>query len=400
MLIVNYIHKLQGLDKVLPLLLRFKERNENVAIITILDLEERALYGFPSDLYEILCSISDQVVNAPQRPKFAFIKGRCRRFLISVTDLLCCPINKKFLQKNKINISAYDKVMLLCINSAHMTHFGRFLIGAARSEDGVIVSYMKSVNDRGHGLSVTGNNEPCPSANWYNYLILPNQAMRDIMLESGYSSSELVVVGHPPFYHHWVEYLSSRSCVKSLRTSSSFHIVVFSRGPAPHKPDDNQIITRETERDLLFSIASTINKIIPDAVIWIKPHPYQDRVVIDEVSSLYSNVRVVEYSVHTLAAAADAAVSIYSSAALDVLAFGKPSIEYFVESEAFLRVHPKGSTFNEYGVYACRRQDEFEVAISALLNDGIRVNPDDVFDRFGHVDNFSQLEYLIGLYDE
>lgn len=393
-MLINYIHKVQSIDKCLPKIILLKEYTKSIKVHSIIDLEPTSLHEIPADLLSALYEISDSVFISPYSGKkdllsdfFSEIRPlkRITRYFLDLMYFF----RLNHLIKGEEAVFEKNKSLLLCANTALSRRLGRYLVKVAQSRKIPIISYLKSVNDRKRGLSVNEYAKN-PGKIFYNKLLIPNQKFKDLLIKSGYPEEKLMVIGHPPHYDLWRKYIDGLKIVTYLKSEGDTRIVIFSRGPAPHKSDEDQIITKSLERKLLDEIVGTIQTIKPNAIVWIKPHPYQSTEVIDKICKLNNKVTVKNYSVHTLAAAADAAVSMYSSSSLDVLSYRKPSIEYFIETEGFRKAHPAGSAFSDYGVVACRSIEQFKSAMKQALTLPVDLDNKEV-NSFGEEDNLNQL---------
>lgn len=396
MQIINYIHKVQGIDKVVPLLFVLKQLEPKLRVITILDIEEKALNAVPDDLLSSLSQLSEICVSAPNDLLYNLLhwfKKLLPARLFHFFEWLFYPHFTTFFQK-QVDGFIQDELVLVCINTAKDRSMGRLLVRYVKVRGGLVLAYLKSVNDQGRGLSAVGRVKAFAGGAFYDRLMVPNQQLYQLLIQSGYPKESLIVSGFPPFYADWRKHVTREATGLEAKLKGKSLFVVFSRGPAPHKQGEHQIITASTERRLLTDIVSTIQQGWPDALIWIKPHPYQDTTFIKKLADRFPQVEIRHESVQKLSALASVAISTYSSASLDALVYGKPSIEYFEESDAFLTAHPAGSTFGEYGVVICRTRTELENALTEAMNsskeDHMKLERF-VLQKLNHQDNSTQI---------
>ncbi len=394
MVFINYIHKIQSIDKCLPLIISLKNQCQDLRVLTIIDLEPTALHEIPADLLDTLHKVSSKTVISPYSG--AQELNINLRFVGSIIEWIIdflIKVKYSSIYRSEDLLSEKSKSVLLCTNSIRNRRLGRYLVRFSKSNRIPIITYLKSVNDRGRGLSVDGKAKKLYRLP-YDMLLIPNQKFSDILTDSGYPDEKFLIVGHPPFYKCWRLYIEKQKLVSDLKQEGSPRFVIFSRGPAPHKSDEDQIITDKLEKKLLNDIIDAIQSMVPNAIVWIKPHPYQKINNIDRICQTKRNVSIKKYSVHTLAAAADIAISMYSSSSLDVLTYDKPSIEYFIETPGFRKAHPAGSTFSDYGVIPCRSVEELKNSIQQSLVGNKNVS-NSIYRIFGHVDNYQEIiKYL------
>lgn len=392
MRIINYLHKVQGIDKVVPLLFVLKRLEPQLSVHTVMDVEQTALNAVPYDLLSSLQHLSDTYTDAPKHSVYSFLRrherlipGRLFRFL----ERLLGPTFRTFFQDAGDAFEQEDLV-LLCINSARSRSMGRLLGRYVKAQGGLVLTYLKSVNDRGRGLSVVGKAKADAGAGFHDILLIPNRQIYVMLVHSGYPDDKLLVAGYPPFYQAWRRHVVAQAAAALPAMEGKRLFVVFARGPAPHKPDKEQIITAEMEVRLLTDIVSVVHEGWPDAWVWIKPHPYQETAFLQRLAREHPRVEIRHESVQRLSALADVAISTYSSASLDALAYGKPSIEYFEETANFLAAHPGGSTFGECGVVICRSRPELhgalETAVASSDEERSRLVKS-VLEKFSHDEN-------------
>lgn len=394
MKVINYLHKIQGIDKSLPLLAVLRKYKPSIEIVTIIDLEDTSVNAIPPDLLELLKTLSDvylEIDSGQVERRFSGLIGQFVRF-----------IKNQFFFKKHIGILASEGIhfdseplILLCINSCQNRWLGRSLIKGTRRSNGKIIAYLKSVHDRNRGLTVNPESRVSKKKGFYDVLLLPNQDMYDLFISSGYLKTEIFLSGYTPFYRDWFETIENSERVQTLRNGNNPKIVVFSRGPVQQKRDDEQVLTKDIEKKLLEDIVEVTKQLVPDAELWFKPHPYQKTDSIIKICKEHKNCSIKWESVHTLSAAADIAISMYSSSCLDALVFNKPSIEYFIESPGFRKGHPKGSPFGDFGVTICRDKDEFRKALHDSINGNFKLT--DVKKEFGHVEPIDDMIQIFKL---
>lgn len=392
MQIINYVHKVQGIDKVVPLLVCMKRINPGINVHTVLDIERKALNQIPNDLLGILRSLGE-VREKGVQGFFPSILSHSDewlpKWLLRIAELLAFGELSVRRQLNGL-VKTPEGLILICIDTAKYRSIGRLLGKLVRSQGGEVVTYLKSVHDQGRGLTVVGKAKREEAKDFSSLLLVPNARIRDVLVNSGYSEKAFLNSGYPPLYEFWREF----AAVKAFETFPKFRdkdvVVIFSRGPVGHKQDDSQILTAEIEKRLTLDIIAAVRQLWPNAVIWIKPHPYQNLGFLESVEKSTPEVEIHHESVQLLSAIASVAISTYSSASLEPLAHGKPSIEYFEETPNFLEAHPSGSVFGHFGVRICRSPSELKRA----LVDARNISADEreeltarLIDKFEHEEN-------------
>lgn len=396
MLVINYIHKAQGLDKALPLVFTMKQQEPQVNVTTVLDLEETAVQGIPPDILDALHELSDEVIRVENNRLFAFLQRVHKIF--PVWALI--PIARLFLSQMApawASGARSQPVLMLCINTANDRLIGRIIQHHVKSGRGFVAAYLKSLNDQGRGLTVVGKAKPNTGQGFHDVLLVPTRSILQKLRDSGYPDQELLMSGYPPFFRQWRAHVVDQARQANVGGHSRPLFVVFARGPVSHKKDGDQIISAAMERRLLSDIVETVFERWPGATIWIKPHPYQDAAFIHSLSESRPRVSVTSLSVHRLSALADIAISTFSSSSLDALAYGKPSIEYFVESASFRAAHEGGSPFGAFGVAICRTKDDLRQSLADALPEASKpqVLPSGALADIANEENVSELLRLV-----
>lgn len=370
-LLINYIHKPQCIDKALPILLGINRLGFDIEVLTILDLEEHFPNAISADIEFFLEEQSHRIYKYKPLPK----RKTKKRFLginveSSISKLRAWVRMLGLLRKEKIY--SREKIVMLSANTAHTTYLGLLLLKKIKK---INIGYFKSLNDQGVGITAATSRKSLKWTRYYDYILLPSDSFKE-RLSLRTSSETLVPVGHLPFFGGWKEYVSQNAGRFILLPSPrSTVMTVFARGPVAHKNASEQIITSDIERKLLIDLIETYRRLAPKGVVLIKPHPYQNLDVIKEICRRYSDVRTSNLSPATLAAVSDLCVSTFSSSAVDILGFGKPSIEYFNGTEAFHRLHPNDTVFARYGVVVCRTKAELQEALVGALDVRISASP-------------------------
>jgi hypothetical protein len=150
------------------------------------------------------------------------------------------------------------------------------------------------------------------------------------------------VVGFPKFFGGWTEYLRGVDGGSGKEPC----VVIYSRGIHPISMD------AENYRYLYESAYRTIREKFGNVPILVKLHPREDRAVFEEIrrANRMENVELVTLHPAVLARNALVTVSYYTSAILDALAVGVPSVDYYVESRRFREIETMGSIYRLVGI--------------------------------------------------
>lgn len=167
------------------------------------------------------------------------------------------------------------------------------------------------------------------------------------------------------------------------------YIVIFSR---PYK--NSAYIDYETYEFLLLSSYKIVNKLLPNYKIFIKPHP---REVESDILYLINRFKLKNIEINTehsavLARDAFLTISLWTSAILDSLSMGIPSIEYFKESKNFLVAEPEGSPYRKYGISSVNNELDLELNIKNIINNSYK-NPD-IVENLKKETNFDFFKFL------
>lgn len=142
----------------------------------------------------------------------------------------------------------------------------------------------------------------------------------------GFLNNNIIVSGNLGYQFSWIEYLSSLSAERQhlLQIKEKFDNTIFipTRDIHPHA------LTAENSDYLFNSLAEAI-KLYPNYLFLIKPHPRQRNFKnYTDLEEKCSNVKLVDLNVITAAGISDLVISYWSSAIIDALAAGAPTVEF------------------------------------------------------------------------
>jgi hypothetical protein len=168
-------------------------------------------------------------------------------------------------------------------------------------------------------------------------------------------------IGYPKFFKDWI------SVVKKY-SKSEFEgkevALIYTRGVHTCYMDEDKYI------DLLTSSCRVIRKKMGEVLIVVKPHPSEDIEFIKRVLDMEKVTNYIVSMEHAavLAENAKIAISLFTSAILDSLSMGVPSIEYYNEAKRYREVEPEGSSFKKLGIYSVDNEQALEGFFDMVLS--------------------------------
>ncbi|MFM7312102.1 MAG: hypothetical protein ACKO0M_02875 [Cyanobium sp.] len=381
MLIINYVHKLQGLDKSLPVCLELREQL-GARVIHLVELEPGSLKTDVLAFQPLIEACSDTSVilagarRTRRRGRLATLLNRWQHRDLPGSRLID-GIRIRLLPKplrrvvEVLKRSDDDLVLLTIYNGVNSGH-GALLSRLIRRLGGLRVGYLKSLHDQGLGLSDLSSS----SANLtrslaiepgLDALLVPAlPEFQTLLVGKGVRPEQMILSGYPPAYQRWRELVRSRTPGQS--GEHSFQVILFTRGEVAHKPASEQIIEDRWLDQAIKDLALELKQLWPDFRLLIKPHPYQKREKLQEICAELPELSLVDGPPCLLAAQADLAIATYSSAILDAVAAGVPSIEWFKPTAAFHRLHPDGSPFPAFGVLQASTLEQLRSHLETLAS--------------------------------
>jgi hypothetical protein len=371
--VLNYVHKIQGLDKCLPICAELTRRR-GARVITIIDLEDAA-ENKPCRSFEPLVGACSDATIAPQGVSF-----RARRLLGRVSDIVA---GRHSSQPDALNRSI-DRIcrsfgnerprfILLSIFNGVNRSIGAQLSDWVAAQGGIRLGYLKSLHDQGRGLSDIDAHLASTSririGPKLDALLVPDHSgFRGLMERLGVSEQEQVVSGYPVCYQHWKQMVRNLPMCRDYNEKRrQLEVVLFTRGEVAHKAPADQIISDQWLLSAIVEIREELGATGKDFRLRIKPHPYQNIRRLRGMIGTAPEICLTDWPPAMLAATSDMGIATYSSAILDAVAMGVPAIEYFSENDAFKRLHPGGSPFGSLGVRITRTRCELAAAISSIL---------------------------------
>jgi len=178
-----------------------------------------------------------------------------------------------------------------------------------------------------------------------------------------YGYNKQHILGYPKFFSEWKNLTNNYISSTSNRKEKA--VIIFSRPIHPYYMDKSKY-----EKLLLnsFKVIRLKYKTIP---IIIKPHPREELTEIKKILS-ESNQRNYFFSTEdasVVSQGAILAISFWTSAILASLANNVPSVEYYIESERFREIEPKGSAYKNLGINSVSNISELSNFIDQVKNE-------------------------------
>jgi len=403
MIIINYIPKIQAIDKSIAMIAQLKQDKDIIKAITILNIEAKNQIGSAKGLFEMLGIVSELVIICGE----SSIHDEAS---ISITNNVYVKDYKannnyailhellKFIETNKYETTR-DKYLFIPF-TGESSNLGVYLVEQLKDSCYTIIAYFKSLHDQGLGFTTKMDNKNLFLSNLLKYMpkkrvnktldkknssifynVNPDQVdyflafnrQHKKIIENSISNIKIKVAGYPLLYPAWHNIIKGSTYVEGYMKNGYYDIVIFTRGETPGRPSENNVLPHDTLKKILLDIYEVVLSYNKKFRIRIKPHPIQDVSFIETLISDWSvPVEIVYESPSMLAATADMTISTYTSTVVDALILEVVSIEYYIENDFFRKKHPSGSPFGELGAMVARSRSEFEKHFRSILNGDIK----------------------------
>lgn len=393
---INYIHKLQGIDKCVPLLMQLRAEHPNLLVTTVVDIESKTRLPDCTNLIRLLGMVSDVIVFrsgsymglewarysanlgietwladrvrvAPEPIFWRMLKGA-----LPVVRSVADPLSRRDVPRVRthfITPRAGQSIKLLTIYNGVNTKLGKTLTDGVQSNGGTVLGYLKTVNDEGLGFGAIGHNgrmseKKVRIPKSLDVLLVPNRRLREIIYSVTHIHCLVHEVGHVQSFPAWIEFLRSREDSDDVWLPGSPRVAVFSKGYIHHRKEEQQLAPRHTFNHMVDDILEAVLDVFPSCSICIKPHPHQDTSHLDAVARKIPSAQVSFQTTGILSVSADLVISMHSSAIVDALICGTPAIEYSPYWTDYLeKVMPGGSPFVRMGATEAREKRELQQAL-------------------------------------
>ena len=201
-----------------------------------------------------------------------------------------------------------------------------------------------------------------------------------------------VQIGYPRFFCRWqksvkeagVNYVSGELERYNLPRNSE--IVSFFLGSTVEG-----IFSRQELENWLIHSLNVVRRKIPNAFIFIKPHPMQDMGHLERVikATGLSRVGVTHLNAGLLASRSKFVITHHTSTILDAMCMKVPTILFLELTPEWLKVHPEGASYISLKPLWAKKPEELAKCVNAVLSS--KYSPPDVLRALGHYEDLSFL---------
>ena len=219
------------------------------------------------------------------------------------------------------------------------------------------------VYKHGHGIQLHINPKKNKWAERTRLLIFHKEYDCNWATQTGHD--DYFTIGYPKFYKEWVSFLKSFKD----ENNTSKKAIIYSRAIHSYYMD------KDKYEKLYVTTCQSIRKKFGDIPIVFKAHPReneQDIIKLIESKKL-TNVHISNEHPGIAALNAIVAVSFWTSAVLDSLSLGVPSVEYYIEADRFREAEPNGSAYKEIGIDSVNNENDLELFFDTVLNGSYKI---------------------------
>lgn len=389
--IVNFVPKVQALDKSVATLAEIRRQLGAVRVISVISLTDSNRIDSIDPLIDLLAKVSDRTVfsgasdihksalerleNTGQSAALIEEEGlllEMKAFYAEhpIRTLLMAPVGKgagcvgdilcKWAAKDRVPILGYFK-------SLHDQGMGFSTLSSptvsARSR---LISRMHKLLRRLRKNQSTAKPGVLPVSLVYWLMVFNQRHAKTVADKAG--ETQLIETGYQLLFPAWRELVRQSTYCRSYPSDVRLKVVLFTRGETPGRPPEDNIVPHANLEKLFRDIVASLDDTGRDWHLRIKPHPIQDVDFLSRLIAGRDNIEIVYEAPALLAATADLAIATYSSTVVDTLALGVPTIEYFFETPFFLAKHPAGSPFPELGALKARNHTEFCLSLHHAIS--------------------------------
>ena len=359
MQIVNSIYSFQGLDQQIAITMQLLDHSLASHVLSVVHFAPSMSDARSPYSLDLVARKSDIVVAVGSSPNHLALADLCRTHgtpfhsfrrggafdRLRVGSLLRRLIhNRTHALRSHADVNPLTELIVDLVRGRQGTVHA-FLEGSYPPGDTLPKSYFKSAR-----VSLADN------------FLLYSRSHEDFIHSLGYQRT--ATIGYPKLFPAWRK--AAQLSVQRLRRSEENRPVIcfFTRGQEGRP--DKSILDNRSLHAILESALSVIQIHYRDPVVLLKPHPLQDRSVIEDVCRQYDFVEETQLHVAQLAALASLVVTTWSSSILEALAIGTPAIEYFIPSAYFQEIYPNGSSYKEMGIPSAETHEDFMSMVSAI----------------------------------
>ena len=229
-----------------------------------------------------------------------------------------------------------------------------FLYRGTKQPKKKIFSYI-----HGHAINISSkvNKKTYRAAD--STLLSFHEHNRKTMDKKGFTTQH--ILGYPKFFPEWKNIVQRYSVKNHIVETKA---VIFSRHVHPYYMDE------EKYKELLLTSFKVLRSKLSNILVVIKPHPREEIDTIDEILKI-NNQDFYKFSredASVLSQNAVLTISFWTSAILASLAFGIPSVEYYIEADKFRSVEPEGSVYKNLGIDSVSTENELSKFIDRVIN--------------------------------
>jgi hypothetical protein len=200
----------------------------------------------------------------------------------------------------------------------------------------------------------------------YADIFLLNSINHKKAIESVGYKGRTRLTGYFKLYKQWLKRSQKEGKRKFIKYNRNFKICVFTRGERLDQPPENQLLTNKNLKQILKDIFYCSNQLFTNYKILIKPHPAQDLSVFEDISCKHSEL--VEDHPAVLASVSDMVITTWSTSAIDAIAAKVPCIEYFMPTNYFKEIYPKGSSFRYLNILVANNHNDLMECMLKVRN--------------------------------
>lgn len=390
--IINFVPKIQALDKSAAMLAEIRSQIPASTVISIISLAENNTSEHIEPLVGLLAEVSETTAFVGDHPSFNAAYALLTAGGRSVSRVL----PKDLIALVEGFVSTERRTLFLSPVGKGIGDVGDSLLAWARVGRVPVVGYFKSLHDQGFGLSSLMNSGGSDTGVFNGFRKIVSRMSRQEVFSRGATpgklgpehtdflmvfndhhrqlvagkvgSARVFESGYPLLYPRWHDLVSRSSFCQEFAREAALEVVLFTRGEAPGRRPEENVVPHANLEILINDIISGLEQTEKHWRMRIKPHPIQDSEILEEIVSGRANVEIVNDAPTLLAKTCDVAIATYSSTVVDTLSSGVPTIEYFFETPFFRKKHPGGSPFPQMGVFKARNRTEFFSSLEEAIS--------------------------------
>ncbi len=365
-------HSLGELDVLFPLLFAIKD--EYAVDIEMVFCVEKIYQDYLSNAFYLFCSekisISVSYIQLPNKIDSKFRKSNSNlleRITLKLYINLLIARKSYYLLKKII----YSNLVMHEITNVYSATKQIYWVNAWNEKK--IFTYR-------HGHSIDVSTTALRKIKFSNRVTLLNFHKHSEHYARTLGFDNQFFIGYPKFFKTWISTVSRYSKNQYSKDDRKC-VVIYTRGVHEYYMD------KDKYEFLLVSSYKTVRSILGDVEIIVKPHPRECSSFINQIIDRVSGKNIHISSEHSAVIASNAilAISFWTSAILDSLSLGVPSVEYYIEAEKFREIEPNGSSYKNMGVDSVSNPDSLKLFINNVVL-GKYKTPNLIKDLSGHKD--------------